>query len=243
MANKRLNLGVIWYYTRGGQQMETNGEDIPVLVGQAGPLNGQRWLLRNKILVGRNPECDISIPSRQVSRQHARITLTREGTILEDLGSKNGTHHNGHPVNEPTRLRDGDIVQIAFAQQFVYLSSDATLPLESFEVPQVQPPKRGQLYLEKRSRRVWIGGEEILPPLSVSQFHLLEILFEHEGRVVPRKELIARIWGEENAVDVSEQALDALVRRLRDRLAEVDPKHAYVVTVRGHGLRLDNPPI
>lgn len=223
--------------------MERNGEDIPVLVGQAGPLNGQRWLLRNRIVVGRNPECDISIPSRQVSRQHARITLTGEGTMLEDLGSKNGTHHNGHPVKEPILLKDGDIVQIAFAQQFVYLSSDATLPLESFEVPQVQPAKRGRLYLEKRSRRVWIGGEEILPPLSVSQFHLLEILFEHEGRVVPRKELIARIWGEENAVDVSEQALDALVRRLRDRLAEVDPKHAYVVTVRGHGLRLDNPPI
>jgi DNA-binding response OmpR family regulator len=71
---------------------------------------------------------------------------------------------------------------------------------------------------------------------------LLQILYEHEGRVVPRKELIAEIWGEEDAVDVSEQALDALVRRLRDRLAEVDRHHAYVVTVRGHGLRLDNPP-
>ncbi len=71
---------------------------------------------------------------------------------------------------------------------------------------------------------------------------MLEVLYEHEGRVVPRKDLIAEIWGEENAVEVSEQALDALVRRLRDRLAEVDPNHAYVVTVRGHGLRLDNPP-
>jgi DNA-binding winged helix-turn-helix (wHTH) protein len=42
-------------------------------------------------------------------------------------------------------------------------------------------------------------------------------------------------------VGVSEQALDALIRRLRDRLAAIDPTHTYVVTVRGHGLRLDNP--
>jgi DNA-binding winged helix-turn-helix (wHTH) protein len=31
------------------------------------------------------------------------------------------------------------------------------------------------------------------------------------------------------------------VRRLRDRLAEVDSEHAYIVTVRGHGFRFDNP--
>jgi DNA-binding response OmpR family regulator len=37
--------------------------------------------------------------------------------------------------------------------------------------------------------------------------------------------------------------MDALVRRLRDRLAELDPAHLYIETVRGHGLRLDNPPV
>jgi DNA-binding response OmpR family regulator len=122
------------------------------------------------------------------------------------------------------------------------LSSDATLPLEAVTDFEQPPTKTGRLRLEKRSRRVWIGKDEILPPLSVSQFHLLEILFEHERRVVPRKEIIKRIWGEENAIEVSEQALDALVRRLRDRLASIDPTHAYIVTVRGHGLRLENPP-
>jgi hypothetical protein len=30
------------------------------------------------------------------------------------------------------------------------------------------------------------------------------------------------------------------VRRLRDRLFEVDPNWQYIVTVRGHGFRLDN---
>jgi pSer/pThr/pTyr-binding forkhead associated (FHA) protein len=222
--------------------MERNGEDIPVLVGQTGPLNGQRWMLRGTLTIGRDDICDIVIPSRQVSRQHARFSPSNEGVIIEDLGSKNGTHCNGQVIEEPTPLKDGDIVQIALAQQFVFLSSDATLPLEKFENLEARPAIRGRLRLEKRSRQVWVGNEEVIPPLSVSQFHLLELLYEREGQVVPRKEIIARIWGVENAVDVSEQALDALVRRLRDRLATHDPANPYIITVRGHGLRLENPP-
>jgi DNA-binding winged helix-turn-helix (wHTH) protein len=70
---------------------------------------------------------------------------------------------------------------------------------------------------------------------------LLELLYDHQDRVITRKEVIVKVWGDEYAIDVSEQALDALVRRLRDRLATIDPTHVFVVTVRGHGLRLDNP--
>jgi DNA-binding winged helix-turn-helix (wHTH) protein len=59
---------------------------------------------------------------------------------------------------------------------------------------------------------------------------------------VPRDELIRKIWEEEESSGVSDQALDALIRRLRDRLMEFDDSHQYIVTVRGHGTRLDNPP-
>jgi DNA-binding winged helix-turn-helix (wHTH) protein len=222
--------------------MERSSEDIPVLVGQAGPLNGQRWMLREPIVIGRDDVCDIVIPSRQVSRQHARFTPSTKGVVVEDLGSKNGTHCNGLMVVKPTPLKDGDIVQIALAQQFVYLSSDATLPLDKIESLEGSTVRPGRLRLEKRSRQVWVGDDEVIPPLSVSQFHLLEMLYEREGQVVPRKEIIAKIWGAENAIDVSEQALDALVRRLRDRLYTLDPANPYIITVRGHGLRLENPP-
>ena len=162
---------------------------------------------------------------------------------MEDLGSKNGTHLNGQVLETSVLLKDGDIVQIALAQQFTFLSSDATLPLEYSVGIESQGEMQGRLRLEKRSRQVWVGNEEVVPPLSVSQFQLLEILFENQGKVVTRREVIQKIWGEENAFEVSEQALDALVRRLRDRLASLDPSYAYITTVRGHGLRLDNPPI
>jgi DNA-binding response OmpR family regulator len=48
------------------------------------------------------------------------------------------------------------------------------------------------------------------------------------------------VWPEEERMGISEQAIDALVRRLRDRISAVDPDHAYIVTVRGHGFRLEN---
>jgi pSer/pThr/pTyr-binding forkhead associated (FHA) protein len=222
--------------------MDRNGEDTPILVGQTGPLNGHRWKIRTTITVGRDADCDIMIPNRQVSRRHARIFSSDDGVLLEDLASKNGTHLNGDLVEDPVLLRDGDVVQIALAQQFIYLSSDATLPLGDYDKVDIGSSLTGKLRLEKRSRQVWIGDQEVIPPLSISQYRLLEILAEHEGRVVSRQEVIARVWGEKNAIDVSEQALDALVRRLRDRLASIDPQHPYIVTVRGHGMRLENPP-
>ncbi|MGE5223373.1 MAG: FHA domain-containing protein [Omnitrophica WOR_2 bacterium] len=222
--------------------MADNIEDYPVLIAQTGPLSGHRWSIADTLLLGREENCDIVIPSRQVSRSHARIRLTGEGVLLEDLGSKNGTHRNGLMISDPVILQDGDVIQIALAQQFVYLSSDATMPLEPIpEEGAMSQTHKYLLHLDKRSRRVWIGDKEVLPPLSVSQYGLLELLYERQGRVVERSELIANVWEEEDAVGVSEQALDALVRRLRDRLASVDSAHNYIVTVRGHGLRLDNP--
>jgi hypothetical protein len=221
--------------------MDQNNDDNPVIVGQSGPLDGHRWMVHDVLEIGRDMDCEIMIPSRQVSRKHARITITESGVTIEDLGSKNGTHLNGNMLSNPAVLKDGDLIQIAFAQQFIYLSSDATMPLEMGTLPGADASQAGLLRLDKSSRQVWIGDEEIIPPLSVSQFQLLEILYENQGRVVARKEIIAEIWGAENAVDVSEQALDALIRRLRDRLAATDPDHPFITTIRGHGLRLDNP--
>ena len=219
---------------------ENSSESHPLLIAQSGPLNGERWVIRGPLVVGRDESADIVIPDRKISRQHARFIPTQDGILLEDLGSKNGTHHNGNVLKGSVILHDGDTVQIALAQKFTYLSSDATLPLD-FEPPASLDSEDKRLNLDPRSRRVVVNGVELNPPLSVAQFTMLELLYQRDGLVVSREELVRSIWSEEEAYGVSDQALDALVRRLRDRLAEVDKLHSYVITVRGHGLRLDNP--
>jgi DNA-binding response OmpR family regulator len=132
-------------------------------------------------------------------------------------------------------LQDGDLVSVAMAQQFMFIISDATTPLLE------NAPPHGRLMMDLKSRRVWVNQQQLVPPLSAQQFKLLWLLYERNGQVVTRPELVAVVWGDEQMQGVSDQALDALIRRLRDRLAALDHTHQYIDTVRGHGIRLDNP--
>ncbi len=221
--------------------MEKSSEEYPVVIAHEGPLDGQRWMIRKNLMIGRDSVCDITIPNRQVSRKHAELLVENDHIFVEDLGSKNGTHYNGARIAEKIKLEDGDIIQIALAQKLIFLSADATLPLDQTP-PQISDQEfQGKLQIDKRSRRVWIKEEELTPPLSASQYRLLESLYDSSGRVVSRIDVVEHVWGEEKSIGVSEQALDALVRRLRDRLAQLDPEHEYIITIRGQGFRLDNP--
>jgi|LGOV01.1.fsa_nt_gb DNA-binding winged helix-turn-helix (wHTH) protein len=215
----------------------------PVLVGQGGSLNGYRWSIAGELTFGRTGSCEIMIPNQQVSRKHARIFISPDGPALEDLNSKNGTFHNGKPVASITNLEDGDIIQIALAQEFVFLGQDATVPLApgDFESSVISYFRR--IRLEKDSQRTWILNREMDPPLSLLQFKLLDLLLDSTGRIVSRSEVINSVWGSQESVGVTDQALDALVRRLRERISEIDGQFNYIITVRGQGYRLDNPPI
>jgi DNA-binding winged helix-turn-helix (wHTH) protein len=217
----------------------SNAADKPVLIIHEGEQAGQRWTIReDELVIGRGGECDLVLPERQVSREHIRIFRDRDVYYLEDLDSKNGTWVNGRQIKATSvPLKDGDEIQIALAVKITFVGSEATAPLLMDELPHAL----GRLVINQGSRRVYIRGVEVDPPLSLPQYRLLELLYEQPGAVRTRDEVIEAVWPEAVGEGVSEQAIDALVRRLRDRLAEVDPAHQYLVTVRGHGFRLDNP--
>lgn len=215
-----------------------NAGEYPLIVALQGPLSGRKWELVDEITIGRDEDCDIAISDRQVSRLHARVAnLGNNHILLEDLGSKNGTLHQGKTLEGEVVLEDGDIFQIALIQKFAYYVSDATMPLEDFPPLSIQRGKK--ITLDSKSRRVWVNGQELQPPLSAPQFRLLDALSKQPGKVISRDDLILLVWKDEERNGISEQAFDALIRRLRSRLAEVDPETNFLVTIRGHGLRLD----
>jgi hypothetical protein len=210
------------------------GKESAVLILREGQGMGTRWRIdRDSMIIGREEDCDIVLPSRQVSRNHARIRRSGEQHILEDLGSKNRTFVNGRELTEPYTLQDGDEIQVALSFKLFFVDAGATAPL-FFD--------RGRtgLRLDKGAKSVWIKGQELDPPLSLAQYRLLELLYDNEGKVRSRDEVVQAVWPDAVEEGVSEQAIDALTRRLRERLSELDPDHQYIVTVRGHGFRFDN---
>lgn len=74
-------------------------------------------LERREVILGRALEADVRINDTKVSRQHARITTTKDPKtgdteyVLEDLGSNNGTQLNRDPIIRET-LEHGDKITI-----------------------------------------------------------------------------------------------------------------------------------
>src|SRR5437588_4009932 len=63
------------------------------------------------LLIGRDPECDIQIDSRNISRRHCCIAQVNDYLVVRDLGSTNGVRVNGVRVLEG-RLTSGDELTI-----------------------------------------------------------------------------------------------------------------------------------
>jgi len=217
------------------QNVTSKGRENAMLVLQRGAEAGRRWPLSHTqtLVIGRSEDCDIPLPDRQVSRTHARIMWTGDGYQLEDLGSKNGTHLNGQALTKPMPLHDGDEIQIALRFKLAFVDAGATAPL-TFE------NENQGMRLDPETRQIWLNGALVDPPLSLHQYRLLEALWNAGGGVVTREQIVNAVWPEASGEGVSEQAIDALVRRLRERIAEIDDSFRYVVTVRGHGFRLEN---
>ena len=214
--------------------MENLQTEKALLIWKEDDLIKDQWILDDsqpEIAIGRSTDCAVSIPVRWISRTHARLRRAEGQFVLEDAGSKNGVFINGKRVTKPCPLNDGDIIQLAPGLELIYVDSEATAPLPRMLGPGLQ--------IDEVERQVYVHGQLISPPLSNQQFQFLAKLTDQPGKVYSRAEVVAATWPGEDAEGVTDDAIDALVRRLRQRLAEIEPEHNFIVTVRGYGFRLD----
>jgi len=62
--------------------------------------------------LGRGKQNDIVLPDHFASIDHAVFRLQKGHTIVEDLGSTNGTWVNGEQIHSPVQMVVGDYVKI-----------------------------------------------------------------------------------------------------------------------------------
>ena len=62
--------------------------------------------------LGRAPGCTVVVDDTYVSQIHARVFADGDEYKVEDLGSTNGTFHNGTAVSAPQTIAVGDRIQV-----------------------------------------------------------------------------------------------------------------------------------
>ena len=98
-----------------GRLDDTAPQELPpvgrVLVSLKGALVTEAYLVPGRCVIGRTADNDLQIDSKFVSRHHAQIVTTVDGSWIEDLNSTNGVFVRGRRVRRH-RLADGDVVKL-----------------------------------------------------------------------------------------------------------------------------------
>ena len=69
-----------------------------MLRGVSGATFGKTFALTGSMVIGRQADSDIPVPAEEISRHHARLQVTADGVLVEDMNSANGTFINDKRV-------------------------------------------------------------------------------------------------------------------------------------------------
>ena len=98
--------------------------------------------------------------------------------------------------------------------------------------------RAGELEIRPSEYLVLAGGRALT--LSVRELELLAALGRREGRIVPREELYATVWGAPMRAD--DRSVDVYVHKLRSKLADALPEWRFIHTHFGFGYRFQPEP-
>jgi len=111
-------------------------------------ISGPGWeitLRAEEVLIGRDPSCRIVVDDSLVSRQHARIRISPDRVIVEDLRSANGLYLNNVRIYEPCQLFDGDRILLGTTELCVFTAEapvarpHAAVPAAATSAPTPSP--------------------------------------------------------------------------------------------------------
>ena len=187
-------------------------------------------------LIGRSPDCHITIEDPLISRQHARIVVSGGKAVFVDLASRNGSRVNGRPVAGSQELADSDRIRLG-AQELVFVK---------VETDQRHVRSTGAMRLCSRCKTPFPEG----PPVCPHCGHAVTAVREEDtvnGISVP---MVRRSWilqmladGIEKAVRASkateaQRMLKRAAEEIEDRVAAGEVESAAMVRVTDLALRI-----
>jgi DNA-binding response OmpR family regulator len=91
----------------------------------------------------------------------------------------------------------------------------------------------GELEIDSAAYKAYLAGQEL--NLTHKEFSVLAWMAAHPGQLFTRQQLLEQLWPDD--LDVNDRAVDALIRRLREKLTDPVAEPHFIETVRGMGYR------
>lgn len=194
-----------------------------------------------EVILGRSPDCHVTIEDPLVSRQHARISMQGPHPTICDLGSRNGVRLNGELITGHAVLQNNDRVRLG-TQDLVFVIVDQ-------ERAGRQTRATGMIRQCQACSRPFPSectgcphcGEAVVTPMPAAEFDTLTGLivepqagwaFQLLGEVVERALNDDRIAEAERALQRAAKEIDERIRNNRG----VDP--VSLSKLSSYGLRL-----
>ena len=143
-----------------------------------GPEAGRVIPLSGSAELGSSPAAGIRLVDPHVSAQHARITASGDGAILEDLGDPGGTFVDDSEVAAPTRIAPGAEIQLGVTVLKLRTAEDAATNPSAVRPP---PPP----LLAARVDPGYIPAETLSQEPIDDVEELLDIHTKAKARVAP----------------------------------------------------------
>ena len=90
---------------------EPSAREVPGVAHYFVTVGTQEFILNSgETVLGRDPAAEVYVDHPSVSRRHARISIGRDGAMLQDSGSRNGTFLNGRRVDGLAPIRHRDVI-------------------------------------------------------------------------------------------------------------------------------------
>ena len=200
----------------------------------------------NPYIIGRSEGSDITFENPYISRNHSEITFCENNFVLKDLNSKNGPLVNNQKVSETgLKLSNCDKISLSNYENnivLVFWDNEATVTLKyEPNTKELNDTSIFEKYITiDKLRNVYIKKDLITPPLSSREFNVFEFLYLKEGQTCSRDQISFAGWPEREG-DVSDQEIDKVISRIRNRLEDNSSSNfKYIYTHRGYGYSFKN---